>query len=349
MAKGLFQVYVDPSASSQAAAPTTKSRSTTRKGLSEAGTSWGLGGKENLDPFARDTLGGGQSGKLGLKKSGVVGVKPPVCGTTMTGETATGSRKSFLAPAAKSIPPPQPRPSSSSSVSASSSTNDICTGTLRTRVLPTSLAAPAPLPQTTRSSTTKLDMRALLDASPESLARLQQGTNSKWTEVRGSPESAEDSGYARSDGLGETDDDDDSEVDERDAEDRTVRIPSSSVTEAASKDELNRRARSLTESPMADVTQAFTGLGSFSLPPPLSPTRRPTIQRIRSSPSHSASSILPTRAAIPSMKKPYAVPGNFPVPSSGPQPLLKKHARVKSVDPVATANGGRTGLRALRM
>ena len=64
MAKGLFQVFVDPSASRPAAS----SRATTgRKGLSEAAgkdpSSWS--GKENFDPFAKTDLAlfSGKGGK----------------------------------------------------------------------------------------------------------------------------------------------------------------------------------------------------------------------------------------------------------------------------------------------
>ena len=208
-------------------------------------------------------------------------------------------------------------------------------------------------------------MRDILAASPRTLSTIER-YNLSLTDLKGSPTSARDSGYARSEGPSGTDQDsssdDDDDDDGRGHDDRTARI-SHTVAESPSDDEFNRRARALTESPMADVcpltpdpypladssqlsqvTQAFTSLGSFSLPPPNSPTRRPTFQRIRSSPSHFVStSLASTRTRI--LSKPYAVPGNFSVPSSGPQPVLKKHV-AKSVEGTASLS---RGVRALRM
>ncbi|KAK4703424.1 hypothetical protein P7C70_g2794, partial [Phenoliferia sp. Uapishka_3] len=341
-AKGFFQVFVDPSLSSRPSSSTSHSSSSTlrssshRKGLLATPSTTSIkdcwNGKENFDPFAKTEIVKGGKPKLAGGKAVIVKLDQQE------------EEKSFLAPPSRAIPP---RPTLTSS---EASTNGICTGTLRTRVLPFDLSKPTSSRSTSSSSTSApLSMLEILDASPADLLKLKGPTskNSTIWDLMDSPSSARDSGYARSEG---------DEREGEDGEDATVRVSfeaeRKSIELERTREELNRRARKLTESPLAEVTEAFTGLGSFTLPPlSPSPTRRPTpLPRTRSSPTHTASSQSSKQSKqTPEIRvlkggKPYAIPGNFVVPSDGPVPVKKVVRKKKSF-----GEGLSKGVRALRM
>ncbi|GAA5830257.1 hypothetical protein JCM5353_005366 [Sporobolomyces roseus] len=228
--------------------------------------------KENLDPLNK-------GGKKVL--SGGKGKKP-----VMSGKSDCGSGGNAVKPVAmgdrmvKKVQQPTTRPP----------TNGVCTGTLRTRTLPPlppleseevqiPLAPTAPLPPpVTEISRPK---------SPAPRNNLPRSAES--------PASNVDSGYGRVSDLDRGFDDE---------SDLSLEVESVEGDDAR---EGNRRARALTESPLAEITQAFTGLGRFSnnnnnnnfdnTPASPSPSQyisqRPKLPRTRSSPSKSVSALPP--------------------------------------------------------
>ncbi|BGP00418.1 Serine/arginine repetitive matrix protein 2 [Rhodotorula toruloides ATCC 204091] len=287
MAKGLFAVYRDetadplPSTSSSRSASSTNRATARRKDGLEArdGLRRGLKlqEKENVDPFARRTVGKDVLGK---------GKKPALGTKSLDGSCGKGVRQLGAQPSAPLAKPPP-------------SSNGICTGSLRTRVLPDlPPLAPAEDASSGRSSTPSLDP---FDAPPVvdiNLASTSAPSSPRTASGDRSFSSTVDSGYARSSGRA-SDDDVELEVgtvfrDESEAEEEPV----------LDDGEANRRARNLTESPLAEITQAFTGLGGFSaanMSPTPSHVRRPASRpgpptRTRSSPSKIPSaSTLPLR------------------------------------------------------
>ncbi|BGP31878.1 hypothetical protein JCM10296v2_003656 [Rhodotorula toruloides] len=298
MAKGLFAVYRDetadplPSTSSSRSASSTNRATARRKDALEArdGLRRGLKQqeKENVDPFARRTVGKDVLGK---------GKKPALVARSSDGSCGKGVRQLGAKP---SEPLTRQFPSS----------NGICTGSLRTRVLP-DLPPLAPAEDTSsgRSSTPSLDR---FDAPPVvdiNLASTSAPCSPRTASGDRSFSSTVDSGYARSSGRA-SDDDAELEVgtvfrDEREA-DQSLEADEEPVLDDG---EANRRARNLTESPLAEITQAFTGLGGFSaanMSPTPSHTRRPASRpgppiRTRSSPSK-----VPSVSTLPLRTVPYS-------------------------------------------
>lgn len=313
MARGLFTVFQDasePVPTSRSTKPST-SQSRRKPGLSATSTSNVELGKENVDPFTKAVFSDGKKPMMKKDVKGSLRLKAPIVNIdtpilelsdpkTTTIE-ATGSRRS------------------ASQVGGKPSTinNNICTGNLRTRVLPASAFVLPSLPPRTKGGL----------PPPRRFNAL--ATSSSESSIPSPAHSAVDSGYAPSEGaatdVDETDDDDEVDMDS----DKTVRFAEAPGTpEAESIDmgreesdkEFNRRARSLTESPLAEVcsssrclrclrclliflpvfghttheqvTEAYTGYGNFGLPssanqPGTPPLRPAAPRRIRSSPSHS--------------------------------------------------------------
>ncbi|GAA6002442.1 hypothetical protein JCM10207_001121 [Rhodosporidiobolus poonsookiae] len=282
MAKGLFAVYRDadaplaPSSTSTRPSGTINKPSSRRKdGLTSRdglGRGLKLQQKENVDPFAPH--GADKPGLLKGKKP-ALGAKAADCGRP----DGIGYRLPVVMKDGLST---QPR--------AKPSANGICTGSLRTRVLPDSLfsddSAAAAAPQ-------------VVDIYPSSP---RASTSASTAAGECSPSSAVDSGYARS-SSGKASDEDLELERGRAFEDEESDV--SSRDEPVDVREANRRARALTESPLAEITQAFTGLGGFSnahsntLSPSPSPTQpsfsRPALPRTRSSPSKTTFGALPPR------------------------------------------------------
>ncbi|GAA5901468.1 hypothetical protein JCM6882_006286 [Rhodosporidiobolus microsporus] len=285
MAKGLFAVYRDPGVPSSTAAPSSRSSSThnnpsassrRRDGLDSCSSSSvrtaKLREKENVDPFKRYEAGlagkGGKKAALGAKK--LVGDESSSC-AGKAGRTATTGVNGKAKP----------------------SLNGICTGTLRTKVLPDSVFSDAPPAQQVDAAPQVIE---IYPSSSTSSPRVSGG----WD--RSPSSSAADSGYARS-LSGKASDSD------LDAGNGARRLGDESDGEGELSDyEANRRARALTESPLAEITQAFTGLGGFSaananMSPSPSPAqhafplsaRPPPPTRTRSSPSKTSLSALPPR------------------------------------------------------
>ncbi|ORY92798.1 hypothetical protein BCR35DRAFT_349119 [Leucosporidium creatinivorum] len=311
MAKGLFTVFHDNTAPPPPTTTTTKPRrtastqTTNNKPSSSfaifndsASSKAGLApsnkvlGKENIDPFHPSSLAGNKAG-LGKK--------------VLT---------SKLAP---------PRPSSSSSAAVSkpiyhANSNPICTGLLRTRVLPLpDDPAPAPIPVHTSAPTLPPPSPAYSITSTSSLHSVD-------ALGEGTPNSARDSGYAKSissspsvhsDSGSDCDEGTEGWASRREEweEEKTVRIgevgekrksrrKTKQGLEGISDLQANRLARGLTESPLAEVTQAFTTLGSFSLPP-----QSPSPSPITHAPSPlSFAKPLRRSSPPPPNPKPYAYP-----------------------------------------
>ncbi|KAM0747186.1 hypothetical protein T439DRAFT_328948 [Meredithblackwellia eburnea MCA 4105] len=357
MSKALFAVYQDPTTS-------TSSRSTKRKLHPEGGTGWN--GKENFDPFAKTDLNVFKDGMDKIARGKAVSGKGEVKGKSTT---------------------TKPHPTSSSklgTVTSSSAPNDVCTGSLRTRVIPmpniftsssTSLGKPQPVvlklgngatlrpmkrpvPRAAaamapvRAPSAKLDLTKILDMevddktlfSEDSLA-IPGATRS----ASGSPmsiRSGRDSGYGMSDasepevdlvmgGLGMRDRDED-DSDEEEEEGETLEDSTIKLSEEDDDFESNRKARALTESPLAEVTQAFTGLGSFSFSPspsPISTTFNTTSHRTQTSPNHSPSKSARTRSG-PKVQVPYVAPSS----------AVAKDSQAKTRTP-GTASGSGVSVR----
>lgn len=256
MAKGLFSVYCDPapasvnkSSNSVNSAP---SRSTSR---TSALSSY----KENINPFNTTRQHGllGCQGKQVLKSVG-----------------AASSMNKQSSSSTASLGVKQPR---QSKVDLTVSTNGICTGVLRTRVLPSGRdesldnglgAAVNPVSDTSRS--TRLGPAARSHSKPtnsasSAMSRPRHPGHRHFSELSAtttrlhSPASAHDSGYAHSDSSEhlveevrpETDEWDlDMSVDE---DSRADNLRTSVQGESS-----NRRARALTESPLAEVSSSIT-------------------------------------------------------------------------------------------
>ncbi|KAI5480514.1 hypothetical protein MNV49_000667 [Pseudohyphozyma bogoriensis] len=293
MAKGLFTVFSDETATVPARASSSSSSSkasqTRRKPLaadSSSSNSNGDGqwtGKENFDSFAKTDLKALGAGKLGKGKAAMGAGKAMRAKSVAQQPVADVScgpvEKKLVKPKLVVVQKDVRNPA----------TDDICTGTLRTRVLPDLAFSLPPLPELPPPAARARRHQHLRSDSPA-----LSGS------VEGSPSSAVDSGYAKSENG---DDDDDIRSDEEATE---------LVME--SDDALNRRARALTESPLADVTQAYTGTGDFSLPNAASASPTPTTTnnnitrpRLRSSPSHSPSKSKSSKASLASelRSKPY--------------------------------------------
>ena len=325
MAKGLFAVYRDDQA---VAGPSTalgrpvapsanKAASARRKDGASAGSSSGgglrvsrLGEKENVDPLGSNMRGLGAA-KLGKKPSALGAKKADSCAATAA--PACGLRPS--APAVHRA--------------KGAARNAVCTGTLRTRVLPdlpplepdepvVATLAPAPRPAAPAPHVADI----ILDGNDgnDALSSPRTSCDARSALSASTGSSARDSGYAHSvDGRAcDTSLDMDIAAAFADEEEQQA---GRHVDER----EADRRARALTESPLAEVrrlllscpsreneadvwldrlqiTQAFTGLGGFSAANMASPTPRPHAARpapptrTRSSPSKAAShSSLPTR------------------------------------------------------
>lgn len=257
MAKGLFAVYRDDPAPAgpsgtlarSAAAPPNKASARRKDGAtrSEGGLRVSrLGDKENVDPLGGVRAGGqaalvGKAGKkpaLGAKRGDDEGR----CGA------AAGAKKAPRAVAGQR------------GLSSGGPTNAVCTGTLRTRVLPDLpplepeedvVAAPA------ASCAAPAIADVVLDDEPDLSSRTSCDTNPLSASTCSS---ARDSGYARS--LRGTGSETDLDVDTAAAfadEDASVEVEVSDGREA------DRRARALTESPLAEVRPLL---------PPLSSARR---------------------------------------------------------------------------
>ncbi|GAA6027330.1 hypothetical protein JCM8097_002599 [Rhodosporidiobolus ruineniae] len=292
MAKGLFAVYRDdtaaplppPVAASRSSSGINKPSTRRRDGLASldsAGRGLGLRHKENVDPFARF----GTDKTQGVMGKKALGAKAAVNSCGSKGKGVDG--QAFVKP----IPKP--------------SANGVCTGSLRTRVIPddplfSSSAGDFDLPPSSSSSSSSTEPQ-VVDIYPSSTAS--------------SPRSAVDSGYAGSAKASDSDLDLERAVglfaDESSDGEASVELDEG---------EANRRARALTESPLAEITQAFTGLGGFSLPSnqlpaspspsplhasicPASPPPRPKLPRTRSSPSKTDRAAL---SAVPPRLMPYS-------------------------------------------
>ncbi|BGP15961.1 hypothetical protein JCM10213_004776 [Rhodosporidiobolus nylandii] len=279
MANGLFAVYRDSSAP---AAPTASSsrpaglhnKPTSRRANGVEGSSRGLRlqEKENIDPFALRDAGKAGSGKMKKPALGAKSVES--CGAAGKARPLPAKTGSFTKP----------------------SVNGVCTGTLRTRVLPDPLFADDSC-ASGKSDGKQVDLTPAPPSTAPQVVEIYPSSSTS-TPCR--------STYARS--CGKTSDEDlelesgpafGEYGDESDA---------SETSSSASIYEANRRARALTESPLAEITQAFTGLGGFSaanMSPSPSPTsttfnRPPPATRTRSSPSKT------TLSAIPPRMQPYS-------------------------------------------
>ncbi|GAA5983208.1 hypothetical protein JCM11641_006850 [Rhodosporidiobolus odoratus] len=288
MAKGIFAVYRDPTAppapstsSSRPIGTINKPSSRRKDTLESTFRGLRLQEKENVDPFA--------PGKAALGK----GKKPALASKAVDscGAKVNGCR------------PPQPK----AGVKGKATTNGICTGTLKTRVIPDSFFADPPALDGKSDNAKLPPANALSSRRPEMIDIYPTSTVS--TPSR-SPSSASDSGYARSNRSGKSSDggfelDKMPRFGEYGDESDASREDSDSVDGR----EADRRARALTESPLAEITQAFTGLGGFStanMSPSPCPTTQTTLSRppapvrTRSSPSKT------TLSAIPPRMQPYS-------------------------------------------
>lgn len=371
MAKGLFTVFHDnqptslPTSTKPRRAPS--SSTTNNKPLavfSDSKAALGLSGmtslgKENVDPFLRSKPAG---------KTGLGGKKP-----------ALGSK----------LAPPAARPSCISLTPSSSSGNGVCTGQLRTRALP-SFDDPAPTPAAP-ILTSALKEAVPVPPSPAYSVASTSSLHSERLGAAGTPNSARDSGYARSvssspsspsSSVGDEGDEGWARS-RRGQEEKTVKISEVGSTrrrrstrkQEISEKEADRRARGLTESPLAEVrwacysyssscspflfpqqsrgaaltfslvcsfqqlTQAFTSLGSFSLPN--SNTTGP------GSPSPLSSYTKPTRRTSPppagkthSSAKPYA--------NSAPTQTMRKKKPASSGSVPTSLLAGESGVRSMR-
>lgn len=316
MAKGLFAVYRDETAdplpstsSSRFASSTNKATARRKDGLDTRDglrRDLKLQEKENVDPFTRRASGKDVSDK---GKKAVLGAKSLDEGC---GKVARQLGAKAAAPLAKTF----------------LSSNGICTGTLRTRALPDlPPLAPAQDASSLRPSDPSPDP---FDAPPVVdiyLASTSTPSSPRAASGDRSFSSTVDSGYARSSGRAS---DDDVELESATAfhdESEADRSPEQEDP-AFSDDEANRRARNLTESPLAEVrdrairlglqetndshsqiTQAFTGLGGFSvanMSPTPSHTRRPISRPAPPTRSRSSPSKVPSISTLPLRAVPYS-------------------------------------------
>ncbi|BGP39823.1 hypothetical protein JCM10449v2_003775 [Rhodotorula kratochvilovae] len=295
MAKGLFAVYRDagapaPSSSSVGralAAPPNKALARRKDAHSARGEGTrALGEKENVDPLL--PLLGRPGGKDAL--AAVRGKKPALGAKRVDAEGGKGVR---------ALPP--------RTVGGKVHANAVCTGTLRTRVLPD-------LPPLEADADVERVVPAVPPAPPRTAdVRLDGDNNERSPRTSGdgsflsaSTGSASDSGYARSSSARASDAELDLDIAAAFAdEDNGDR--SAELERAVDDREADRRARALTESPLAEITQAFTGLGRFSLanmsPSPAvrpSSSRPAPPARTRSSPTK-----VPSLSALPARMAPY--------------------------------------------
>lgn len=236
MAKGLFSVYQDD----ENVSITIKSKQQQqikRKVLDSTSTSTSKNGKENSNSFGSDKSKGIIPG---MKK------KPLIhCGEKST--TSQTSTRSFLAPAPLSL--------TSKSVNSNTTTmkilptikggNGICTGTLRTKEVN------FPIYDST-SDITHINLPPLAVHSDVLILR-ESSSSTGMNSVNNSPSSAKDSGYASTSRSGNESNtsfgsgsgsESDMDLVEEDEVDKTIKFES----------EGDRRARALTESPLAEVS-----------------------------------------------------------------------------------------------
>lgn len=284
MARGLFAVYRDdtagPSAAAASGAATCAAGSTNRGSLppsrrhdgstARLAGSRGLGlrEKENLDPFAvrpvrmgKGELGKGKlaagAGKGGKVEGGVARPAPSRRGLGASAQVLNRGEASVSRP----------------------SENGICTGSLRTRVLPDLPPLPAPTPEPTSSSSRPTTVRL---GCPDGAGSAESSPRTSCDTSFGS---ATDSGYAQSPrrrlrpGASPAEEEHGSEVPEagnafEDETDSDMSMVDSEVSGGVKS--ADRRARALTESPLAEVS---------SVPVTLSLRRRcsylPTTDRVR--------------------------------------------------------------------
>ncbi|BGP47928.1 hypothetical protein JCM10450v2_003794 [Rhodotorula kratochvilovae] len=293
MAKGLFAVYRDagapaPSSSSVGRAPAAPPNMAPLARRKDALSTRALGEKENVDPLL--PLLGRAAGKDALAAARG---KKPALGAKRADAGECGAK------GARALPP--------RTVGGKVHGNAVCTGTLRTRVLPdlpppeadadVERVVPTALPAQPRTADVRLD-RADHEGSPR--------TSGDGSFLSASTGSASDSGYARSSSARASDAELDIDIaaafaDEDDPE-RSLELE-----RTVNDHEADRRARALTESPLAEITQAFTGLGRFSLanmsPSPAvrpSSSRPAPPARTRSSPTK-----VPSLSALPARMAPY--------------------------------------------
>ncbi|GAA5940330.1 hypothetical protein JCM1841_003889 [Sporobolomyces salmonicolor] len=296
MAGGLFAVYRDTPAaqpaphasrhsSSSSASSTNKATSRRKEGSASSrdhcAFARGLQEKENADPFAFSGSRG-----AGLAK----GKKPPMVAKAVDGGKPVKGEKAYK--------PAQSR--------SQMSTNGICTGTLRTRVLPSPPLAPAagdddPIPSvdlSTLAPAYKLPSVVEISRSASPVPSLAP------TSCTDSPASAVDSGYARSSRANDTDLDLDDGLTFEDESDVSAEIEE--ATAMFDSREADRRARALTESPLAEITQAFTGLGGFSVPPDSPTPAQTTFNRGSLAHNRSSPTKLASISSLPPRNKPYS-------------------------------------------
>ncbi|GAA5959859.1 hypothetical protein JCM3765_000623 [Sporobolomyces pararoseus] len=284
MAGGLFAVYRDTTAvqpsqptSRRAREVSSNSSSSTNNRKKDGFAVFrdngrsvnGLQEKENMDPLSKSGKKAGLSGK-GKKVHSDSG---DCTGVSSKGKLVMGERV-------------VKRSSKSTTVSM----NGICTGTLRTRELP-------PLPPLESDPTEEHPVQPSSTSTPEvpSIVEIPRADSPLPSSVPlqsvDSPASNVDSGYGKvSDGDLELE----GGIDLDDESDMSLEVDAT---------ELNRRARALTESPLAEITQAFTGLGRFSNAAPASPS--PTLNRPVPS-LRKRSSPLKSVSALPPRLRPYS-------------------------------------------
>ncbi|GAA5880661.1 hypothetical protein JCM3774_000568 [Rhodotorula dairenensis] len=271
MAKGLFAVYRDdtlgqpPAPASSASRGSSINKLAARRqgegsGLNLPRRGLGLSEKENIDPLKPTSAGKGVLGKgKGLGKV----AKSAPCRKTLAASPAA--------------PNAVVRPLRRGGGNEAPTTNGICTGTLRTRVLPDL----PPLLSSPGAEQLRSDQGAATEAAA---ARKPSVVELRFESTGSSPQSsgdrsyasATDSGYAQSPtastrGTGPLDPetrkgnvfaDDDVETE---SDMSLVMMEEEEKDEGLVDVEADRRARALTESPLAEITQAFTGLGGFSV------------------------------------------------------------------------------------
>ncbi|GAA6010679.1 hypothetical protein JCM11491_002892 [Sporobolomyces phaffii] len=242
-----------------------------------------------------------------------------------------GGKKAALGAKAKNVKPSDGRSSCGpvkavmgerrvKRVTPVASTNGICTGSLTTRELP-------PLPPLEPESTSPRASMPSRTASPP-----RRTLSSPVVECGDSPASNVDSGYGKvSDSERALDYDDESDM-------------SLDVDDAFDPRESDRRARALTESPLAEITQAFTGLGRFSnAPASPSPSSQTLVAQIRRSAlppapkTHKPSSPSKSLSALPPRLRPYSTTATTRKVKPG-----QTTADVPKLGPSATATATRS-------
>ncbi|GAA5853377.1 hypothetical protein JCM3766R1_006924 [Sporobolomyces carnicolor] len=297
MAGGLFAVYRDTGAprSSHAASrragggptPSSSNNNNNNNNIRQKGAfavlrdTPKLNEKENLDPVARPI------GKLG---KGIVHKKAhpiPVAADCNASRGAFGHKSVQRSHNAPTV------------VSA----NGICTGTLKTRVLP-----PLPPLEEPLVAARSVDRARLV--SPVAPSRIGttspvRATGVVRSEACDSPASNVDSGYGRASDC------DDRSIDTVEEVQGATFDDESDMSIEVDTNELNRRARALTESPLAEITQAFTGLGRFSNNLPGSPSPLSTTTVAAPSPSLTRTDKKTKKTCSPSRSMPALPPSRL--------------------------------------